>query len=146
MSQHIKRAECKEQEARELLREATYLRDLQKRLEAIMPTATKPILTDEIISRCYEHGQPDYVAAADRLKQLQAECKSLREANNTWVAIYGPRRFAKAPQEQIDLADALQHLCCAETEGKFFDCVTDNIERILLALRNASPQELENGR
>lgn len=47
--------------------------------------------TDEIISRCYEHGQPDYVLAADRLKLLQAECKSLREANETWVAIYGPR-------------------------------------------------------
>lgn len=27
--------------------------------------------TDEIISRCYEHGQPDYVLAADRLKALQ---------------------------------------------------------------------------
>lgn len=145
MSQNIKRAERKEQEARELLREATYLRDLQKRLDAIMPTATKPILTDEIISRCYEHGQPDYVAAADRLKQLQAECASLREANNTWVAIYGPRKYAKAPQEQIDLADALQHLCCAETEGEFFDCVTDNIGKILLALRNAPPQESENG-
>lgn len=35
--------------------------------------------TDEIISRCYEHGQPDYVLAADRLKELQAECKSLRD-------------------------------------------------------------------
>jgi hypothetical protein len=46
--------------------------------------------TDEIISRCYEHGQPDYVLAADRLKILQAECASLREANNTWVALFGP--------------------------------------------------------
>ena len=27
--------------------------------------------TEEIISRCYEHGQPDYVLAADRLKLLQ---------------------------------------------------------------------------
>jgi hypothetical protein len=29
--------------------------------------------TDEIISRCYEHGQPDYILAADRLKELQAQ-------------------------------------------------------------------------
>jgi hypothetical protein len=28
--------------------------------------------TDEIISRCYEHGQPDYILAADRLKELKA--------------------------------------------------------------------------
>jgi hypothetical protein len=46
--------------------------------------------TDEIISRCYEHGQPDYVLAADRLKILQVECDSLREANDTWVALFGP--------------------------------------------------------
>jgi hypothetical protein len=31
--------------------------------------------TDEIISRCYEHGQPDYVLAAERLKALQAEMR-----------------------------------------------------------------------
>lgn len=47
--------------------------------------------TDEIISRCYEHGQPDYVLAADRLEQLQAEVTSLREANNTWVTQFGPQ-------------------------------------------------------
>lgn len=33
------------------------------------------------------------------------------------------------------LADELERLCCAETEGKFFDCVTDNIQAILTALR-----------
>jgi hypothetical protein len=36
------------------------------------------------------------------------------------------------------LADKLQRLCCAETEGKFFDCVTDNIDEILRALRLAA--------
>lgn len=34
MSENIRRAERKEEEARALLREATYLRDLEKRLEA----------------------------------------------------------------------------------------------------------------
>lgn len=34
------------------------------------------------------------------------------------------------------LADELQRLCCAETEGKFFDCVTDNITEIIAALRS----------
>lgn len=33
------------------------------------------------------------------------------------------------------LADQLQRLCCAETEGKFFDLVTDSIDEILAALR-----------
>jgi hypothetical protein len=33
------------------------------------------------------------------------------------------------------LADQLQRLCCAETEGKFFDCVTENIDTIIAALR-----------
>ena len=33
------------------------------------------------------------------------------------------------------LADELKRLCCAETEGKFFDCVTDNIDTIITALR-----------
>lgn len=32
------------------------------------------------------------------------------------------------------LADQLKRLCCAETEGKFFDCVTDNIDTIIAAL------------
>jgi hypothetical protein len=44
------------------------------------------------------------------------------------------------------LADELKRLCCAETEGKFFDCVTDNIDMILTALRAVdlpqSPAEL----
>ena len=34
------------------------------------------------------------------------------------------------------LADQLKRLCCAETEGKFFDCVTDNIDEIISALRS----------
>ena len=42
-----------------------------------------------------------------------------------------------APQTM--LADELKRLCCAETEGKFFDCVTDNLPAILAALR--SPPE-----
>lgn len=35
------------------------------------------------------------------------------------------------------LADDLERLCCAETEGKFFDCVTDSITEIIAALREA---------
>jgi len=31
------------------------------------------LTNDEIISRCYEHGQPDYVEAADAIKRLIAE-------------------------------------------------------------------------
>lgn len=38
------------------------------------------------------------------------------------------------------LADELERLCCAETEGKFFDCVTDNITEIISALRLAAAQ------
>ena len=34
------------------------------------------------------------------------------------------------------LADQLKRLCCAETEGKFFDCVTNNIDNIIAALRS----------
>lgn len=43
--------------------------------------------------------------------------------------------FERAPENQNALADELQRLCCAETESKFFDCVTDNIDNILHALR-----------
>lgn len=39
-----------------------------------------------------------------------------------------------------DLADELEKLCCAETEGKFFDCVTDNITSILEGLRKANAE------
>jgi hypothetical protein len=35
------------------------------------------------------------------------------------------------------LADELARLCCAETEGEFFDCVTDNVQTIIDALRAA---------
>src|SRR5258708_632442 len=52
---------------------------------------------EEIMSRCYEHGQPDYVLAGDSIKRLIAERDSLREANNTWVSLYGP-----APPPQVD--------------------------------------------
>src|SRR6266704_928139 len=45
------------------------------------------------------------------------------------------------PQGMLELADELQRLCCAETEGKFFDCVTDNISTIILALRQAAAPE-----
>lgn len=34
------------------------------------------------------------------------------------------------------LANQLKRLCCAETEGKFFDCVTDNIGEIISALQS----------
>jgi hypothetical protein len=34
------------------------------------------------------------------------------------------------------LADQLNRLCCAETEGKFFDCVAENIDKIISALRD----------
>lgn len=36
----------------------------------------------------------------------------------------------------LALADQLEKLCCAETEGKFFDCVTDNIQTIIASLRH----------
>ncbi len=45
------------------------------------------------------------------------------------------------PQGMLELADELQRLCCAETEGKFFDCVTDNISKIISALRQAAAPE-----
>ncbi len=48
--------------------------------------------------------------------------------------------LARSKSEEEVLADKLQRLCCAETEGAFFDCVTDNIETILAALRR-SPQD-----
>jgi hypothetical protein len=34
------------------------------------------------------------------------------------------------------LADDLERLCCAETEGKFFDYVTDSIGQIIAGLRD----------
>lgn len=46
--------------------------------------------------------------------------------------------------EILALADELEKLCCAETEGKFFDCVTDNIQTILSALRIAAPPVSEH--
>ena len=46
-------------------------------------------------------------------------------------------------EAMLELADKLQTLCCAETEGKFFDCVTDNIETILDALRSSQNGERE---
>lgn len=39
-----------------------------------------PMTTDEIISRCYEHGQPDYVLAGDRLKELEVQVAQWRSA------------------------------------------------------------------
>lgn len=45
------------------------------------------------------------------------------------------KRELKVPQRDLDLANELERLCCAETEGKFFDCVTDNIDAIIAALR-----------
>lgn len=42
-----------------------------------------------------------------------------------------------------ELADKLERLCCAETEGKFFDCVTDNIQTIIAALRAMSVPKCE---
>jgi hypothetical protein len=49
---------------------------------------------------------------------------------------------AEPSSAQLSLADELQRLCCAETEGKFFDRVTDNIDNILFALRSSpSPEQ-----
>lgn len=45
---------------------------------------------------------------------------------------------AKVPTPHTALADELETLCCAETEGKFFDCVTDNIGTIIRALRGVA--------
>jgi hypothetical protein len=42
------------------------------------------------------------------------------------------------------LADDLANLCCAETEGKFFDLVTDNIDNIIEALRIAASVSQNN--
>jgi hypothetical protein len=39
------------------------------------------------------------------------------------------------------LANDLERLCCAETESKFFDMVTDSIGEILRGLRIAAQQE-----
>lgn len=36
----------------------------------------------------------------------------------------------------LELADKLNELCCAETEGKFFDLVTDSVQTIIAALRS----------
>jgi hypothetical protein len=45
------------------------------------------IMTDEeLISRCYYHGQPDYIAAADRLKVLGAENELMRKTLKTIAA------------------------------------------------------------
>jgi len=33
------------------------------------------------------------------------------------------------------IASDLERLCCAETEGKFFDYVTENIQEIIAELR-----------
>jgi hypothetical protein len=40
-------------------------------------------------------------------------------------------------QMSESLADKLKRLCCAKTEGQFFDCVTDNIDEIISGLRNS---------
>lgn len=42
------------------------------------------------------------------------------------------------------LADDLERLCCAETEGKFFDLVTDSIDQIIRALRAVEVLQTEN--
>ena len=51
-----------------------------------------------------------------------------------------PTEALAVPREKTGagelLADKLERLCCAETEGKFFDCVTDNIDTIISALRS----------
>lgn len=69
--------------------------------------------TDEIISRCYEHGQPDYILAADRLKELQAQLAAqpapdaMREA---WSALARLRSMTpvefKAYHSCVDLFEA----------------------------------------
>ena len=45
-------------------------------------------------------------------------------------------RIQGDPAMTEHLAAQLKRLCCAETEGKFFDCVTDNIDEIISALRS----------
>lgn len=61
-------------------------------LAELLRAASRPVVSDELdltddelISRCYEHGQPDYVRAADRIK-------ALKEANETWLSVHGPAR------------------------------------------------------
>lgn len=49
-----------------------------------------------------------------------------------------PDRGHQSSAGSVRLADELQRLCCAETEGKFFDCVTDNIDTIIRALRGVT--------
>jgi hypothetical protein len=44
----------------------------------------------------------------------------------------------KGMDDYSRLANDLERLCCAETEGKFFDMVTDSIEEILRGLRVAA--------
>lgn len=48
-------------------------------------------------------------------------------------------------EANLKLADELQRLCCAETEGKFFDLVTDSIDQILAALRQAAEDHRTSG-
>jgi hypothetical protein len=44
----------------------------------------------------------------------------------------------KGMDDYSRLANDLERLCCAETESKFFDMVTDSIEEILRGLRIAA--------
>lgn len=46
--------------------------------------------------------------------------------------------FPPEMRQSESLADKLERLCCAETEGQFFDCVTDNISEIITVLRLAA--------
>lgn len=41
----------------------------------------------------------------------------------------------------VKLADELEKLCCAETEGKFFDLVSESMPTILAGLRRAAQQD-----
>lgn len=68
------------------------------------------------------------------------------------IAANIPNRAATAPSDTLSaaqsrqLADELARLCYAETEGKFFDCVTDNIGSIIAALRaNRAATEVPSG-
>lgn len=42
-----------------------------------------------------------------------------------------------ATGEATEIADELQRLCCAETEGKFFDYVTESVGTICRLLRES---------
>lgn len=44
------------------------------------------------------------------------------------------------------LSEKLNRLCCAETEGQFFDCVTDNIQEIIRALRYYQVKDAQYGK